>query len=247
MKILKRLKGSFSKEAQGIALATATALAPLTLASLPSAAEAQTRAQTTQAEVNEFIHTARHLNNNVYPSREQWDMNRTNALYVNFHRFFLEYNGQNYAGYKHSMSENAAELARIYGLTNSSQYRDFRNALARHSNFAETYLANEGQGMAYADNDGLVGMKYQAIIDVQRTGAAFVEQIIPHFNANTASDRLHTLFGRVCYFNQVMDDEMQELYRAVHRRNGRGYNSRAMTLETNYGSGRRYTCPTPRK
>lgn len=246
MSITRKISKEFRKQATGIGLAAVTAFAPIGAAFIPEAANAQTRAHTTQGEVSDFIAQANRLNNDVLPNRTNADINRTNALYVNYHRFFLHYDGQNYAGSAHNMEIYATALARVYGLERSPEYRHLMTVLDKHSNYAETYLANENVGMAYSGNEGLAGMKFWAIVDIQEAAADFMEQVIPRFNERSASNELHTTFGRACYMTQVMEDVTQQLYESVYSRNGLRYDRDAMTMESNYGRGRHYTCPTPR-
>lgn len=252
MKAFKQYREGFNKFARAAGLAAFASFAPVTTAVLPTTATAQTQAHTTQAEVNDFIRAMRAYQSR-YSNYSNTDYGNVNALYVNIHRFFLSYNGQNYSGSHHNVPVYATALARLYGLENSREYRDFINAVERHSNFAETYMADSGLNLVNERRPEFMGMKFQAIIEVQSTAAAFMERVLPYVpNPQTISNDLHTVYGRACYITQSMTrnggefgaDTVLDVIRSVQSKNGIAFNSRAYTIETR--SGRSYTCPPPR-
>lgn len=223
----------FQQHARGAAAGLATATALLASAPLDASAHGNDGHRLyTDEVVSDFETLARTWYN-------RFDISRSNAseifdLYSDTHRFYLLYDEKGAQDPRSHMYVLAERLATIYGLKNSREFQQFRDAVADYSLIAGAYqhLAPNGNPLARNNHPHFFATKYKAITDIQQAAADFLEVAAPYFEQNRQR-RLDEVFAYTgfCYAVQDQGTRIQQLHNSVSRDSGFIPVPRAMTAE----------------
>jgi hypothetical protein len=225
---MKSLKQTFMKHMIGplsgiaVGLAAAVTILPVT------SAEAQTRPTTIQ-DVNDFTSAAVQFDqkfSEITPAQAA----RINALYAEMQEFYLaDPTRPNPHGFLSDITNHAGAVAGAYDMGQNRLYTDLMATVGVHSLYAETFLTltqqNMGQNLelAHADHPDFVGLKFQAMIDVQFRLARFVEESSKLLADDpNLSNQTFASFSTLCHLAQRFETDMHDLHMTLIPENNAG-------------------------
>ena len=234
---MKSLTKTFMKNMIGPLSGLAVGLAAVVTVIPAAPAEAQQR-YTTQQDVNDFNAVIGRFSDRfsrITPAQEA----AINALYQEMQEFYLADPARpNPNGFFSDITNHAGAVAGQYDMGNNRLYTDLMNSIGLHSLYAETALTKsmlQGQNteLAHSRDSDLVGVKLQAMIDIQYRLARFVEQTAIQVaeDRNLSSETFHS-YSTLCHLARRFEDRMKDIHMAVLPANNIGNpHERAMTVE----------------
>jgi hypothetical protein len=223
---MSSLKKNFMQKMIGPLTGLAAGLAVAVTGLAPTEATAQER-PTTQQDINDFASATVQFAEK-YPNISPAQAAAIHDLYAEMQEFYLaDPTRPNPDGFLSDITNHAGVIAERYGLGYDRLYVELQNSIGLHSLFSETFLTltqqNMGQNLELADfnNEDFVGMKLQAMIDVQFRLARFVEEssklLAEDDNLPAAT---FASFSTVCHLARRFEERMQDIQTSVLPQNG---------------------------